>query len=152
MTNTQARLPVVPEQKPSAVPYRVRVTADVLNIRKGPGTGYAVAGQLRAVGFIPSSKRKTELAPNHGESLKAALDGFLLIIQAEYNALPKKRNGGTIMDWLEILKYIAAIASGLAAAIPLVIQLVKYIKRLSRRRTGGVVLEKVMKLMETARD
>lgn len=32
------------------------------------------------------------------------------------------------MDWLEILKYIAAIASGLAAAIPLVIQLVKYIK------------------------
>lgn len=26
------------------------------------------------------------------------------------------------MDWLEILKYIAAIASGLAAAIPLVIQ------------------------------
>lgn len=27
------------------------------------------------------------------------------------------------MDWLEILKYIAAIASGLAAAIPLVIQL-----------------------------
>lgn len=36
------------------------------------------------------------------------------------------------MDWLEILKYIAAIASGLAAAIPL------------------VVLDKVMKLMETA--
>lgn len=32
------------------------------------------------------------------------------------------------MDWLEILKYIAAIASGLAAA-PLVIQLVKYIKQ-----------------------
>jgi len=42
------------------------------------------------VGFIPSSKRKTELAPNHGESLKAALGGFLLIIQAEYNTLPEK--------------------------------------------------------------
>ncbi len=84
------KTPVVPEQKPSAVPYRVRVTADVLNIRKGAGTGYAVAGQIKGGGVIPSSKRKTELAPNPGESLKAALDGFLLIIQAEYNTLPEK--------------------------------------------------------------
>ena len=54
------------------------------------------------------------------------------------------------MDWLEILKYIAAIASGLAAAIPLVIQLVKYIKQAVKEKNWGVVLEKVMKLMETA--
>ena len=33
------------------------------------------------------------------------------------------------MDWMEVLKYIAAIASGLAATIPLVIQLVKYVKQ-----------------------
>lgn len=54
------------------------------------------------------------------------------------------------MDWMEILKYIAAIASGLAAAIPLVIQLVKYIKQAVKERNWGVVLDKVMKLMETA--
>ena len=54
------------------------------------------------------------------------------------------------MDWLEILKYIAAIASGLAAAIPLVIQLVKYIKQAVKEKNWGVVLDKVMKLMETA--
>ena len=54
------------------------------------------------------------------------------------------------MDWLEILKYIPAIASGLAAAIPLVIQLVKYIKQAVKEKNWGVVLEKVMKLMETA--
>lgn len=56
------------------------------------------------------------------------------------------------MDWLEILKYIAAIASGLAAAIPLVIQLVKYIKQAVKEKNWGVVLDKVMKLMETAQN
>ena len=54
------------------------------------------------------------------------------------------------MDWTEILKYIAAIASGLAATIPLVIQLVKYIKQAVKERNWGVVLDKVMKLMEAA--
>ena len=34
--------------QPSAfTPYTVKVTASVLNIRKGPGTGYAVAGQIK---------------------------------------------------------------------------------------------------------
>lgn len=32
----------------TAVSYRVRTTADVLNIRKGPGTSYGVAGQIEA--------------------------------------------------------------------------------------------------------
>lgn len=54
------------------------------------------------------------------------------------------------MDWVEILKYIAAIASGLAAAIPLVIQLIKYVKQAVKERNWGVVLSKVMSLMETA--
>ena len=54
------------------------------------------------------------------------------------------------MDWMEILKYIAAIASGLAAAIPLVIQLIKYVKQAVKERNWGVVLSKVMSLMETA--
>lgn len=54
------------------------------------------------------------------------------------------------MDWTEILKYIAAIASGLAATIPLVIQLVKYIKQAVKERNWGVVLAKVMSLMEAA--
>lgn len=54
------------------------------------------------------------------------------------------------MDWLEILKLIAAIASGLAAAIPLAIQLVKYVKIAIKERNWGLVLNKVMTLMETA--
>lgn len=31
--------------------YRVRTTADVLNIRKGPGTNYGVAGQIKGKGI-----------------------------------------------------------------------------------------------------
>ena len=54
------------------------------------------------------------------------------------------------MDWMEVLKYIAAIAPGLAATIPLVIQLVKYVKQAVKERNWNVVLKKVMNLMETA--
>lgn len=52
------KTPVVPEQKTSAVPYRVRVTADVLNIRKGAGTGYAVAGQIKGGGVYTIVEEK----------------------------------------------------------------------------------------------
>lgn len=34
-----------------ATSYRVRTTADVLNIRKGPGTNYGVAGQIKGKGI-----------------------------------------------------------------------------------------------------
>lgn len=34
----------------TATPYRVKVTANVLNIRKGPGTSYAVTGQIKDKG------------------------------------------------------------------------------------------------------
>ncbi len=54
------------------------------------------------------------------------------------------------MDWVEVLKYIAAIASGLAASIPLVVQLIKYVKQAVKERNWNVVLKKVMGLMETA--
>lgn len=54
------------------------------------------------------------------------------------------------MNWLEILKFIAAIASGLAAAIPLVLQLTKYIKQAVKEKNWSQVLQKVMSLMETA--
>lgn len=54
------------------------------------------------------------------------------------------------MDWIEILKLIAAVASGLAAAIPLVIQLVKYVKQAAKERNWNILLEKVMELMEAA--
>ena len=39
-----------PDPKPSGstfAPYLVRITASVLNIRKGPGTSYAVTGQIK---------------------------------------------------------------------------------------------------------
>lgn len=51
------------------------------------------------------------------------------------------------MEWL---KYLVSILSGLAAAIPLVIQLVKYIKEAVKQRNWSIVLAKVMDLMETA--
>ena len=35
----------------TATSYRVRTTADVLNIRKGPGTNYGVAGQIKGKGI-----------------------------------------------------------------------------------------------------
>lgn len=54
------------------------------------------------------------------------------------------------MEWTEVLKYIAAIASGLAATIPLVIQLVKYIKQAVKEKNWSVVMNKVLQLMETA--
>lgn len=36
--------------EPAATPYRVRVTANVLNIRKGPGTNYGITGQIKDKG------------------------------------------------------------------------------------------------------
>ena len=51
------------------------------------------------------------------------------------------------MEWV---KWIVSILSGLAAAIPLVIQLVKYVKQTIKERNWGLVLSKVITLMETA--
>lgn len=46
-----AATPAEPEKKPASTttftPYLVRITASVLNIRKGPGTSYAVTGQIK---------------------------------------------------------------------------------------------------------
>lgn len=48
------RLGAVPQPTPKppaqSVPYLVRVTADVLNIRKGPGTSYPVSGAIKDKG------------------------------------------------------------------------------------------------------
>jgi len=51
------------------------------------------------------------------------------------------------MEWLD---FIVAMLSGLAAAIPLVVQLVKYVKQTIKERNWSQVLDKVMALMETA--
>jgi len=51
------------------------------------------------------------------------------------------------MNWVEL---VVAILSGLAATIPLVIQLVKYVKQTIKEKNWSQVLEKVMSLMETA--
>ena len=46
-----AATPAEPEKKPASTTtfttYLVRITASVLNIRKGPGTSYAVTGQIK---------------------------------------------------------------------------------------------------------
>lgn len=51
------------------------------------------------------------------------------------------------MEWLDVL---VAILSGLAAAIPLVVQLVKYVKKAIKERNWAQVLNKVIDLMEAA--
>lgn len=54
------------------------------------------------------------------------------------------------MEWSEMLRYIAAIVSGLAAAVPLVIQLVKYVKQASKEKNWNIVFDKVVDLMQVA--
>ena len=47
------------ESKPAFSPYRVKVTADVLNIRKGAGTNYALAGSIRNGGVYTIVQEST---------------------------------------------------------------------------------------------
>ena len=50
-----------PDQTPSGAtftPYLVRITASVLNIRKGPGTTYAVTGQIKDRGVYTIVEQK----------------------------------------------------------------------------------------------
>lgn len=60
-----AAAPAEPEKKPSQTPsgatftpYLVRITASVLNIRKGPGTTYAVTGQIKDRGVYTIVEQK----------------------------------------------------------------------------------------------
>ena len=54
------------------------------------------------------------------------------------------------MDWAEIFRLVAAIASGLAATIPLVIKLVKYVEQAIKEKNWQVLLAKVTELMKVA--
>ena len=47
------------ESKPAFSPYRVKVTASVLNIRKGAGTNYALAGTIRNGGIYTIVQEST---------------------------------------------------------------------------------------------
>ena len=47
------------ESKPVFSPYRVKVTASVLNIRKGAGTNYALAGTIRNGGIYTIVQEST---------------------------------------------------------------------------------------------
>lgn len=60
-----AAAPAEPEKNPSQTPsgatftpYLVRITASVLNIRKGPGTTYAVTGQIKDRGVYTIVEQK----------------------------------------------------------------------------------------------
>ena len=48
------------------------------------------------------------------------------------------------------MQYVVAILSGLAAAIPLVVKLVEYIRKAVREKNWNNVLKLVMELMEQA--
>ena len=54
------------------------------------------------------------------------------------------------MEWIDILKLIVAIVSGIAACIPLVIQLVKYIKEAAKSKNWTPLMQLVLKLMAEA--
>lgn len=45
--------------KKSELPYRIKVTADVLNIRKGAGTNYAITGQIQENGVYTIVKESS---------------------------------------------------------------------------------------------
>ena len=47
------------ESKPAFSPYKVKVTANVLNIRKGAGTNYALAGSIRNGGVYTIVQEST---------------------------------------------------------------------------------------------
>lgn len=51
------------------------------------------------------------------------------------------------MEWVEI---VTSVLAGLATAIPLVIQLVKYVQKAAKEKNWNKLLELVMNLMETA--
>ena len=53
------------------------------------------------------------------------------------------------MEWVEI---VTSILAGLATAIPLVIQLVKYVQKATKEKNWNKMLELVMNLMATAEE
>lgn len=54
------------------------------------------------------------------------------------------------MEWLDILKLILAIISGVATCIPLVVKLVKYIKELAKEKNWGKLVVIVSNFMTEA--
>lgn len=52
-----------------------------------------------------------------------------------------------MMNWMEL---VVSILAGLAAAIPLVIKLVEYVRKAVKEKNWNIVLELVMKYMATA--
>jgi len=55
----------------AATPYLVKVTADVLNIRKGPGTNYGTAGQIRDRGVYTIVAESTGTGASKWGKLKS---------------------------------------------------------------------------------
>lgn len=55
----------------AATPYLVKVTADVLNIRKGPGTNYGTAGQIRDRGVYTIVTESTGTGASKWGKLKS---------------------------------------------------------------------------------
>ena len=54
------------------------------------------------------------------------------------------------MEFTEILKFILSILSGLVAAIPLVIQLIKYVQKVKQEQNWNEIVKLVTQLMMTA--
>lgn len=54
------------------------------------------------------------------------------------------------MEWIDILKLIVAIISGVSACIPLVIKLVEYIKALAKEKNWGKLVVIVSNFMAEA--
>lgn len=54
------------------------------------------------------------------------------------------------MEFTEILRFILSILSGLVAAIPLVIQLIKYVQKVKQEQNWNEIVKLVTQLMMTA--
>lgn len=51
---------------------------------------------------------------------------------------------------MELAKYLVAILSGLATAIPLLIKLVEYVRKATREKNWNILIKLVMSLMSEA--
>lgn len=79
--------PVVPPLDNS---YLVRVTTDVLNIRKGPGTNYAVTGQIRDRGTYTIVKESTGTGATLWGKLKSGV-GWISLDYVSKNLEPEAK-------------------------------------------------------------
>ena len=98
-----------PSQEPSGDSYLVKITTDCLNIRKGPGTNYGIAGKITDHGTYTIVKEST----GSGATLWGKLKSVAGWISLDYtNKNPGSSSGGYVPTY-RLGLYIVNTPSGL---------------------------------------